>query len=274
MIVIPQAVVLSAETPLTHSRIGYQTFTRDDGVVVSASSETSDGPKEAVLEPETVEFWQPSAMPAYWTIDLGSLQEIDYVGIAGHQIGSLLATVSVETSTDGIDGSPSAGWLDFSSDIAPTDDAPIMFIDEPRFTRFVRIRLTGDDAPRIAVIYVGSMLAMQRPIYGGHTPITLSRDTVLSRSMSEGGQFLGQGFVRMGVSTSVAFRHLTAAWYRENFDPFVMSARQYPYFFAWRPQDFPLEVAYVWTSKDIKPANMGIRDFMSVGWELNGIGNE
>jgi len=61
---------------------------------------------------------------------------------------------------------------------------------------------------------------------------------------------------------------------RSDFDPFVRSARQYPFFFAWRPQTFPLEVGYVWVEEDIRPVNMGRNTFMQVGWEMQGVGNE
>jgi hypothetical protein len=113
---------------------------------------------------------------------------------------------------------------------------------------------------------------MQRGLYGGHSPINLSRVTVSRSNRSEGGQFLGRYIVRSGFKTSAEWGHLTASWYRENFDPFVESATQYPFFFAWRPETFPDEVAYCWTDGDIQPANMGIKTLMSVGININAAG--
>jgi hypothetical protein len=280
VIVYPQALILSAAAagmPLTHARIGWHTYTRtlDDGDV-TASSSTTEGPKDAPLRPDTAEFWQASALPATWTLDLGTLSDVDYVGIAGHTIGSEGGAIKVETSTNTFSGSPlEEVWTTFANQIAPADDAPILFLDDSRSVRKVRLTLTGaGTVPRIAVVYAGEVLAMQRMIYGGHTPITLSRQTVLYRALSRGGQFLGQGIRRLGVQGTAHFRHLTSDWYRANFDPFVKAARQYPYFFAWRPEDFPLEVAYAWTPDDIAPVNMGVRNFMEVGWSMTGIGNE
>lgn len=280
MIIYPQAFLLSAAAaglPLTHARIGWDTYTRTlTASAISASSETDEGPGDAPLRPDTAEFWEPAALPATWTLDLGSLSDVDYVGIAGHTLGSSGASIVVQTSDNTFAGSPSDEvWTDFASGLVPADDAPLLFLDDVRSVRRVRLTVTGvAEAPRIAVIYVGEALAMQRRIYGGHAPITLSRETVLYRALSRGGQFLGQSIRRRGVTGSASFKHLTAAWYRANFDPFVKAARQYPYFFAWRPADFPLEVAYVWTQDDIRPMNSGMLDFMEVGWNMNGIGNE
>lgn len=280
MTVFPSGFVLSEETagrPLTYPRIGYQTYTFDlDATYVTASSEEDDGPSDAPLRPDTGEAWQPSSLPATWLLDLGTSRDVDYIGVAGHSIGSEACSILVETSTGSVAGSPPEQvWDQFSEDVTPADDAPILFLDDSRVARYIRVTLTGSgDSPRIAVIYVGEVLSMERPIYGGHTPLTLSRDTVLSQSLSRAGQFLGQGFRRNGVSGSASFQNLTATWYRANFDPFVKSARRFPFFWAWRPATFPLEVGYVWAPDDIRPSNMGKRDLMAVAFSMQGIGHE
>lgn len=267
----------AASRPLTHARIGYQTWLRDLAAsAVTASSEDDEGPKDAPLRPDTAEFWEPTELPATWQVDLAAGRDIDYVGIAAHTLGSSGCAVKVETSDRSQVGSPlEQAWTTFGAEISPGDDAPLMFLDDSIAGRDVRLTITGGSTmPRIGVVYVGEVLAMQRAIYGGHSPITLSRDTVLNRNLSRGGQFLGQSFRRHGVSGSAGWRNLTADWYRANFDPFVKAARQYPFFFAWRPADFPLEVAYCWAPDDIRPSNSGPRDFMSVSVSMHGIGHE
>ena len=117
-------------------------------------------------------------------------------------------------------------------------------------------------------------LAMQRAIYAGHSPITLSRKTVKRPTKSEFGQWLGSSTIRHGLKTSFEWKNLKAAWYREYFDPFVKSARTKPFFIAWRPSKFPNEIAYAWTSNDIKPSNMGILDYMDVSMSVEGYADE
>lgn len=481
MIIFPYSFVLSAAAagyPLTYPRIGYQTYGFDLlPSAITVSGETTDGPKDAPLRPDTAEFWEPAALPATWIADLGSQLPVDYVGIAGHTLGSSGASVEIRlspdgdfdryillpgtnnnyittpdsaavsvtgdidirvkvalddytpgglvslvykqslaslwsywfhidsagklnlltspdgtanstgvssvavglangaiiwlrvtrvsatgvikfyTSNDGVtwsqlgtDSSNTAGAIFNSADplrigqasggnnlagrvyyaeirngiagtvgvawnaedavtaddttvissatgevwtilrngspsstivmrtignaVAPADDTPIMFLDESEVARYVQLRLTGSVIPRIAVIYMGEALVMERKNTGsGFTPVNLSRQTVLNRSLSRSGQFLGQGFRRNGVVGSASFLYLDPAWYRTSFDPFVQHARRYPYFFGWCPEEHPEEIGYVWTEKDIAGGYMGDPQWMQVQWAMSGIGN-
>lgn len=278
MIVFPQGLILTeseAGRPLTHARIGYQTWTRDlESSAASASTQAADAPPDAVLRPDTYEYWEPTALPATITIDFGQQRDVDYVGVLG-MLGGF--SVLAETSDGNLVGSPSELlWENVSNEVMPVDDAPLMFLDDSRSARYLRLTVDGGDGemPRIAVVYAGEVLAMQRAVYGGHSPMNLARETELHQSLSKGGQFLGQSFRRHGQVGSAAFRHLTPSWYRDNLDPFVKAARQYPFFFAWRPETYPLEVAYAWIQKDIRPSNMGLASYMQVSFDMVGWGYE
>jgi hypothetical protein len=251
--------------PLKNSRIGHQTYTRT-GSVVASSSQTGF-PAAAAKNPLTYEFWRPVSLPATWRLDIGSAQEVDYVGIAAHSLGSTGCTVHVEYSTN------DSTWTTVSSLLAG-QDGPIMFLFMPITARYWRIRITGSTIPSVGVVYIGKALAMQRPIYSGHTPITLSRVTEMRPNKSEGGQWLGRSIIRRGSQTQAEYRHLEASWVRTHFDKFIKDATRYPYFFAWRPSTYPEDVGYVWTSDDITPSNMGVRDYMSVSWAMEGIAIE
>lgn len=270
-IIIPPALLLSPSLtiPLTHARILWQTYTRNaDPSTITASSALTDSPADAVTRPDTYECWQAESLPATWEIDLGEAKDIDAVGIVS--FGNHECSFLVETSNNG------SSWTEFSDEIAPANDAPLLFLDELRTVRYVRLTIEGlvspSTAPRVAVIYIHQAMAMYRMIHGGHSPAPLSRTTVLKNALSRGGQFLGQNFRRHGVQTDVSYRNLPGDWYRETFDPFVQNCRKYPYFFAWRPARRPLEVAYVWTAKDIHPKNTPGRDYVDVSWDMHGIG--
>lgn len=267
MIVYSNAFALS-EQNLDRPRIGWQTYTRDLSPIVTASSEVADGPADAVLREDTFEAWAPTSDSAWLKIDLGSgigaLQQIDYVGVVGN-LGSSGATLLAETSTDDV------SYTTFASDLQPADDSAIMLLDSQRSIR--TLRLSVDKRCRIAVVYLGLVLKMQKNVSGGYAPITMSRDTVLFNALSRGGQFLGQSVRRNGLSGSASFKNLTAAWVRSNFDPFAREARTFPYFFAWNPLNFPLEVGYCWADKDIIPRYSGLLDLMDVSWNMRGVGN-
>ena len=273
MIVVSRPLVLSpaaAAVSLVNPRIGWQNRARNDAIdatKVTVSSEAAEGPRDAPLRPDTAEYWLPASLPATWLVDLVFQYDVDYVGLV-HTLGSSRCAVLAETSQD------ASVWTPIAAETMPATDAPLMLLGTLRSARYLRLTFTGAVPPRIAAVYVGQALAMMRAIAGGYKPITMSRETVLVRSLSRGGQFLGQGFRRNGVQGSAAFKYLDAAWVRANFDPFSKSARQYPYFMAWNPQSFPNEVAYVWTDADIVPGYTGVIDQMDVSWSMQGVGLE
>jgi len=250
------------EQPLSHARIGYQNLM----LTGTVSSDVSGG-VQALKNPLTYDFFSPALVPFRVTLNIGSVKPVNYVGIAAHTIGTNGNLIIVETSLNNIDFVEQVQFL-------PNNNNQIMMLFEEVEAQYIRVRFVGGTPPKISVMYIGKALEMQRKIYGGHTPITLSRETVVRPVKSERGQWLGRSIIRSGVSTSYSWKHLTADWYRENFDPFVENCRKYPFFISWKPLTFPDEVGYVWTSDDIAPTNMGIRDYMEVTMAVEGIGNE
>lgn len=251
--------------PLTHSRIGYDTFTLT-GTATASSSQT-DFPADAPLNSLTYEYWRPNTMPATWTLDAGSSKTANYFGIASHSLGSSGCSIVIASSPD------NSTWTTIDS-LTPTDDSPIMFLFANRTARYWRISISGGSAPSIGVVYVGSVLEMMRPCFAGLSPINLSRITTIRPNKSEGGQWLGRSIIRNGSAMSVQYNNLGGQWYRTYFDPFVESARSAPFFYAWRPLDYPDAVGYVWTEKDIAPKNSTNRDLMTVTFAMTGLSIE
>src|SRR4051812_30698467 len=106
MIVFSGAYLLQqagTSTPLTNPRIGYRNYLRDNAVLpaaITVSGETVDGPRDAPLRPDTAEYWAPPALPAFWQADLGIAMDIDYVGLAGHNFGTMHNSVKVQVDSD------------------------------------------------------------------------------------------------------------------------------------------------------------------------------
>ena len=272
MILLQSAYVLGSTVPAYLPRIGYQNWPRDLALVpddIIVSSEVGSGPKDALLRSNTYEFWQASALPATWRIDLGAAKDVNYIGIAGHTIGDEGATLAAHHSPD------DSAWAQFGSDIAPVNNAPILILDASVTRRYWRITLTGAaDVPVIAVVYIGQVLEMPRGLNGGHRPGPLSRDTSIFGCISEGGNMLGRTIRSQGVTGSASFRSLKQGFYRDTFDLFVKSARKHPYFFAWSPLNEPDEIIFAATDEDIIPNRIGPgKGLMSVGWEMRGEGH-
>lgn len=189
-------------------------------------------------------------------------EEVDYFAVAGHNFG----TTGVTFQLNG----PSGNLVPPS---VASDNNPLIF----RFPRDAYDTLTLEcvDNPsglplEASVIYVGRILQLQRKIYVGHTPINLGRQSNVVVGRSTSGNFLGRLVLSEKKITSIPISNITPAWYRAYFEPFVKSAIEYPFFFAWRPGSYPNETGYCWVKNDIVPSNQQSNGMMQVTMDLEG----
>lgn len=231
---------------------------------LTESSEAAGFAAENVQNSLTYNFWKPTSQNSYIEFDFGSSKTIDYIGIAGHNCGTQGNTINIYYW----DGASPGSWVLIDT-TAPTDDGIILFLFASSSHQIFKAEFVGGGVPSVAVIHMGARLTVERRIYGGHTPVTLAKQTVIRPQKSEGGQWLGRSIVRQGASTSVALNNLTASWFRTNFKPFMDSAITNSFFFAWRPTAYSTEVAYCWTNGDIKPSNMGQANLMQVSFKVD-----
>lgn len=211
----------------------------------------------------TYERWKPNTAPATLTLVWPGRFAADYVGIAAHTIGSSGAEVVIESQSV-----PGAPWVE-QGRAEPINDRAMMFLFPQVEAYSWRIHLSA--AAEIGVLYIGKSTVMQRCLYGGHTPAVLARDAEVMTNRSIRGQFVGRSIQRFGYKTSYQWNNLDPDWYRANFDPVAAWAQLWPFFIAWHPKRWPTEVVYGWTHDDIHPVNTGVRDFMSVGFNLEAI---
>lgn len=263
------ATVESETGSLKLARIGWHTRARS--LTPSASTEATGYPAIAARNDDTFEFWRPTAVPAWWKVDLGSAQSINYCGIAAHNFGTAGTTVKVQYSSNDSSWSDASDASAAPATAAPSDDGEMLFLFPAQSARYWRIYVDGA-IPTVGVIYLGSILVMQRGLYAGHSPVTLARQSAIRPTVSERGKLLGRTVIRSGLQTTFQWDHLTGDWYRANFDPFVASARRYPFFISWRPSEFPAELAFGSVDDDIVPSNSGPRNLMSVGFRFHGAG--
>jgi hypothetical protein len=195
--------------------------------------------------------------------------DVDYIAIARHNLGSAAIPVSVEYLD--VTADPNE-WEELVEPVLLPDDGPALF----RFSKLayaaVRLRLQpGTAAPTIAVLYAGELLTIQRRLYVGHTPINMGRELTTANPKSIAGNFLGRIVLGERRRTSVALRNLTPDWYRANMEPFIKAAEERPFFWAWRPGAYPLEVGYCWLPSDPTPKNQLGNGMMQIDLTLEGI---
>lgn len=239
---------------------------------ITATSALASDPITNVCNPATDLGWvSASTAEQYITIMHNRVDPVDYVALAEHNLGSTGCAISIEVCA-ALDEFDDPIWVAEISSVLLANDQPVLFRYNPQSLLGIRIKLEPNGvAPAIAVLNVGKLLVLPRPIYGGHTPIPLGRQTQVSSGRAERGRFLGRIIMQESVSTSVSLQHLPKGWYRTHFDPFVRFAEAGAFFWAWRPQEFPNEVGYSWLTNSPRPVNSAPEGFMDVELNLGGI---
>lgn len=244
----------------TYARIGWQTITRN--AVVVASSERLGWPKESVKNATTYDRWSPSEVPAWVSFDAGTNQDIDYFALGSHTLAG--ATVTLQYSHDDLT------WSD-AIILQPSRNDAVMAWFDSITARYWRVHVAGPTTFYLGVVHIGRILTMPRGLTGGSGVGSLKRMTDILPSNSDSGQFLGRTIVRRGHDPRYRWDHLPAQWYRDEFDPFAVSAEKYPFFIATNPARWPDDVLYAWTTGDLDPRYSGNRDWMSVDLVLEAL---
>ena len=199
-----------------------------------------------LLTPDTWQRWRPTGADNA-TVSLSAPAACDYIGIAAHTLSGVSLTVETSATLGGALTSRYSG--------TPTSNVPIIISLADLTIADVKITVGG--ACEIGIVYAGNLMEMERPIYGGHAPLSLNPAVDYQSNMSESGQFLGRQVIRRGSMSAFNWRNLTAAWVRSTFDTFVDAALVTPFFIQWRPDDFSTEVSFGHTVGDIKLINQG-----------------
>jgi hypothetical protein len=256
--------VINANNPI----IGYQNLVTPG----SLSTTTADPayPAANMANPATYSRWKglASAADQFIRMDLHTAELVDYVAIARHNFFSAQIPVSLEV----LDAGSPESWSELVADFVPASDGPILMRFAPQAVTSLRLRLQpGAAAPTAAVLYAGPLLVIQRRLYVGHKPMPLNVVTRATNGRSESGNFLGRIVMNQTTRTEVNLQNLTPGWYRSVMAPFIAQARELPFFFAWRPGDYPDEVGYGWLTNDPVPENMRSNGMMRVSFQMNGI---
>ena len=237
--------------------IGYQNLVEVGGIT-SDSAET-DYPVTNLGNDSTAEYWE-SASDAlqYVTFVLGTAQAVDYIGVGAHNLVGATYEFQYKVTAGGT-------WTAVDTPLTPNDNSAIMWLFDSITADYWRIKITPVTGtnPKIGVVYIGQRLQLQRRIYVGHTPIVYGRNTSIQTGMSESGNFLGRVLKREQLESSFEQENVSPSFYRDSVDAFVIHAKTKPWFFSWRPSQYPVEVGFCWSTGDIVPSNQRTNGMMS-----------
>lgn len=233
---------------------------------VSADQEAIGYPASNLVNPSTYERWVGTdTSDQYVTFDINGV-EVDAIGLARHNLGSGGMILSVEAHDGDED------WYELIAEFMPADDNTLLLRFESVYPSQIRLRIQPDDVvPTIAVAYVGKLTAFQRGITGPHTPLTLGRNTEVINGISESGNALGRIITRQSNETDVQIDHIEEDWFYANFEPFLGAGVGTYFFFAWYPEDRPMDIGYCWLRGDVKPSQSPGTLRFSVSMPIGGV---
>lgn len=255
-------------------------------VFLPASVTASSGINQsAIWSPDTYSYWEsdvfdPTSVTHTLTITASGV-DVDYIGVVGHNIGTLGATYSVDGSNDG------SSWTNIVPDrIMATNDPFLDFFDTKTYT-FYRLSI---DVPGgalvtpviVAHVKVGQMLKLERPVWQGEIPggMDVKIDKIASKSHS--GKHLGSVVVSRGESYSISQKNNSVSFVRSTaFQNFIKHAHRLEkiangpvesFFYAWRPTTHPTEIQYCGAITDFSPPSnqQGTSDNGIMQWSMSG----
>lgn len=261
-LVLSQPAVLSENLPL----IGWRNVVTTSNLAVTSAD--ANNPASNLVNPSTVLKWlATSTADQYLTVTFSDVTDVDYIGLARHNLADAAIAVSVEALYAGV-------WGEIVAPFSPGSNAPILFRFEKQAPEAIRVKLaSGTAAPSLAVLYVGELLVMERGVNidSPHTPLTFGRVTEATPAFTEAGDYLGTIITSQRNEASEQFSHISPAWYRAQFDPFVSFAVESPFFYAWRPAQYPEEIGYAKLTSDPQPAGPPKTNRFSVSLSMRGV---
>jgi hypothetical protein len=230
--------------PLTHPRIGYQSF----GGTITATSEAAGFPAVNAGTPVTYTAWKPAVTARQWELTFPFARSPEYLGIAAHRIASEGATVTVRKLTGGVWSNWGGGTF-----ITPTNNDAILFLLDPQEVDGIGLQVTGG-TPEIGVIRAGFVMEWPRLATWTGLPITESDQFRYNVNESESGNWLGRSKVSEGQEFQVEIDHLSETYRTSDFANFATHCNEgdATFWIAPRPQGYLNEVAYAWSTETVR----------------------
>lgn len=217
------------------------------GNVSGAPSQTGY-PLNNMTNGNTGEVWKSSSLDEQNIVVDFPLAQIDYIGVARHNLSSIQSRVTVLAKIDG-------DWIMVFNQAILSSDKPAMLVFNPVFCTAIRINIAGSlGFPSIGVLYAGKLIRPMRGIQAGFVPLEFADQVDLVNDRSESGEFFGSIVTNRRIINTASFRYVNYAWFRQYMGDFIKSiGAGTPFFFAWEPNEYPNDVGFVKVTSSIMP---------------------
>lgn len=193
---------------------------------------------------DTVTFWQPTTLPAWLAVDMGTAVTADSAAIVGHNCFTKGNTVFIESSTN------NTTWTTRATE-TPTDNSTLLFLFNPVSARYWRVRISSGTVPTISVAIIGPRFNFPAGIRPPYKPVWLSQSYELTTNMTIGGQFVGNKVQEIGGETQINLVSFERGFAESDLLPFRNHYNLGRAFvFASGPAIFNKDVGYVWRKEN------------------------
>ena len=262
---MPIVLVIPTEFKSRLVTIGYENFA--EGAAITSTS-TDIGFDENFVGLWTLhDAWKAvGSANERLTFDIGGPETVNYLGLAGHNLGSTGANITFE-SGDTING-PWTTRIDGN----PTNDDALLIRFQDAISQFWRLTVvTATSAPVIALSAFGKAFEVTRGVSPGFQP-PLVDNLEIENSESRQSLFIGRSVTKFPQTMRLNFELLDQNYVRNEWVPFLRHAQQKPFFLAWNALDFEDEVVYAWTQQTDFPSYQDVIN-MRAPLLINGLRN-
>lgn len=253
-----------------HPIIGWDNIITPTNIQYQGNSATGH-PSSDLANPATHLYWQAAAASAGYTfhvITTNTADPIDYVAIAGHNMGAIAASIYVGY----LDNNSPQNLVALTTEQIPADDGPMLFrFPAQSISQLVVIMGPSAYPIRMAVMYAGKLLVLPRKLYQGMGPINYARIAKVTNGRSEAGQFLGRIVLQEFVKNTVPLSLIDPTYFRDHIADFLVFSKESPFFFAWRPEMYPDEIGYCHMTNDPMPTNQAPHGLIQMTMEMTGV---
>lgn len=249
--------------PLNHARILWDNLLFN---YLSVVQDSGTNPSYAIA-PNTYQRWEFDAGGSV-IITLPANVDMDTVCVCAHNLSGSDYTVGIDYDT-----TDAGTFSSFTTGQAPERDYAMMFhISSTVSVRRLKITCSGTgNGKYIGYISAGVALQMQRPFFGGYTPVNENVQHRYYDAWTESGQLVGRSGRSVMLEGEYSWENIDDSWYREYFEPFKLGGQARPFVAAWNLLEHPTDVEMVMANKIEASAYTGTLDYRSIKISVKGV---
>lgn len=169
---------------------------------------------------------------------------------------------------------PASGTYVQRDTVTPTDDGVIFrafnTVSSQQYFQFRCANSAPNPFPYFAELFIGTYLELPMGMEISFSPPQMAFDDEILNSVGATGGLLGRSIRRRGARLKLRADLVDPDWVRLYWYPFLLHAREKPFFFGWDMVNFPYEVGYFWSDGPIPPPVYSTTNLMAI--ELNAVG--